>query len=261
MQADNQLINSLWIGKKLSAIELLTLHSFLRHGHTFHLWVYEELDNDLPDGVVLRNANEIIPHEAVFAYPKRSRLDQLRIRLADRGLHFMRPKGIDWGDGSYAGFSDIFRYKLLFEKGGWWVDMDVTCLQAFDFSSPYFFRNHWKLDVVGNIMKCPQHSALMKSCYERAAKEVTRDNEDWHKPILILNEEIKQHRLSKYIREGLFNLDIASTIEQFRRKDLPIPEQWIGIHWINSTGTTLQVGNNTLNRLLAAYGLSHAPIQ
>jgi mannosyltransferase OCH1-like enzyme len=29
--------------------------------------------------------------------------------------------------GSYAGFADHFRYKLLLEKGGWWPDLDMPC--------------------------------------------------------------------------------------------------------------------------------------
>jgi hypothetical protein len=31
------------------------------------------------------------------------------------------------GKGTYAGFSDLFRYKMLFDRGGWWVDTDVVC--------------------------------------------------------------------------------------------------------------------------------------
>ena len=66
MQQSNRTINGLWIGKQLSPIELLTLHSFVRHGHHFHLWVYEELDHQLPANVYLRDANQIIPQQQVF---------------------------------------------------------------------------------------------------------------------------------------------------------------------------------------------------
>ena len=33
--------------------------------------------------------------------------------------------------GSLAAFSNLFRYKLLLERGGWWVDTDVICLRPF----------------------------------------------------------------------------------------------------------------------------------
>jgi hypothetical protein len=36
-----------------------------------------------------------------------------------------------WGKGSYAGFADLFRYHLLYQKGGWWVDTDIICLKPF----------------------------------------------------------------------------------------------------------------------------------
>jgi len=32
------------------------------------------------------------------------------------------------GSGSYSAFSNLFRYKLLAQKGGWWIDMDMVCL-------------------------------------------------------------------------------------------------------------------------------------
>jgi len=41
-------IHGLWIGRHLSKLEKLTLHSFLKHGHEFNLWVYDELVEPLP---------------------------------------------------------------------------------------------------------------------------------------------------------------------------------------------------------------------
>lgn len=205
--------HSLWIGKKLGKTELLTLKSFQKFGHTIHLWTYSPITN-IPEGIIVEDANEMIAEKDVFSYEKNG--------------------NIDWGKGSYAGFSDIFRYKLLFEKGGWWVDMDVTCLKPFEISEPYFFRNHWKLPVVGNIMKCPKGSELMQNCYERARLEVTKDNTDWHKPITILNEEIEKLGLMHYRKLGLFNLDMMHTIEPYLKNKYEFPRDWMGIHWINS---------------------------
>ncbi len=56
----SNIIQSLWIGKELSKIEQLCIASFIYHGCVFHLYTYEKVAN-VPAGVVLMDANEIIP--------------------------------------------------------------------------------------------------------------------------------------------------------------------------------------------------------
>lgn len=237
MNTDNLWVNGLWIGKALSAMELLTLKSFTAHGHRFRLWMYDKPDGELPQGVEWADAHTIIPRDTVFRYPDDST--------------------IDWGAGSYGGFSDIFRYKLLYQQGGWWADMDVTCLKPFDFEAPYFFRNHWKLPVVGNIMKVPPKSALMEACYKDASEQVTPENTDWHKPITLLNEHIERLGLMKYRRLGLFNNDMAQEIAPYFQGDYPIPRDWYGIHWINSAGVKNFRSGSTFHQLLQRYKVPH----
>src|SRR5690606_11724688 len=135
-EKSNDIINALWIGKHLSLIEILTIRSFLDNGHSFRLFVYEEIATPLPEGCELADANSILPESAVFRYKNKSQYGQ--------------------GKGSVSGFSDIFRYKMLHDSGGWWVDMDVTCLKHFDFDEEYIFRYHHELPAVGNVMKCPK---------------------------------------------------------------------------------------------------------
>jgi hypothetical protein len=171
------------------------------------------LETVLPEGVIVGDANEIVPRGKVFAYRNKNTFGH--------------------GKGSYAGFSDIFRYKLLYEKGGWWTDMDVTCLKPLDFDQPYFFRNHHELKVVGNLMKCPKHSALMKACYEEAIDTVTADNTDWHKPIDILNENIEKLHLEKYIKHHVSNADMWDVTSAYIWNEDKLPEEWYFIHWQN----------------------------
>jgi len=209
---DNITVNGLWIGDTLSAIELLTLASFINNGHKFRLWVYRELKTVIPTGVELMYAGDIIPEERIFRY-----------RNTDQFGH---------GKGSLGGFSDIFRYKLLYEHGGWWSDMDVTCLKPLDFDTPYAFRPHHDIPVDGNIIKCPAGSTLMRYCYERALSEVDENNRDWHLPILILNEGLAKFGLSEYI------YDFANQESWFENLKMivstpPITDNWRVIHWIN----------------------------
>jgi hypothetical protein len=133
MHEENKIVHGLWIGKHLSLVELLCLHSFLRQGHEFHLWTYDQLETPVPSGIFIEDASQIIASDEVFAYRNRNQFGH--------------------GKGSYAGFSDIFRYRLLYLKGGWWTDMDVVCLSPLDFREPYVFRTHHDFAAVGNIMK------------------------------------------------------------------------------------------------------------
>jgi hypothetical protein len=208
----NRTINGLWIGNRLSPVEILCIQSFLNNDHAFVLWTYEKLENELPEGTIIRDANQIIPREGVFQYKNKNQFGH--------------------GKGSYAGFSDIFRYKLLYENGGWWVDMDVTCLKPLDFPTPYVFRTHHDLKVVGNLMKCPPKSDLMLHCYQKAIAEVDAENRDWNKPIRILNEIIEELGLQQYIFE-MSNRDSWNDVRKLIIRKIPVPESWYVIHWVN----------------------------
>ena len=237
---NNKIINGLWVGDKLSRIELLTLNSFIKNGHEFHLWVYDKLLTEVPEGVVLSDANSIVPREKIFRYKNKNQFGH--------------------GKGSLGGFSDIFRYKLLYERGGWWVDMDVCCLKPFDFESPYVFRTHHNLRMVGNIMKCPQKSELMNDCYNEAIMEVTEENTNWHKPIEILNKHVEMNGLTNYIYE-ISNHDNWNEVRKLITKNQPIPETWYAIHWANEMWRSMGLNKDfyyrrsTLGSLYFKYGV------
>lgn len=35
----------------------------------------------------------------------------------------------------------MFRYKLILERGGWWVDLDTVCLRPFDLDLEHVFAS------------------------------------------------------------------------------------------------------------------------
>jgi hypothetical protein len=209
---DNITVNGLWIGKILNLPELLTINSFINNGHKFVLWAYDEIETELPADLILMDASKIIPKELVFCY-----------KYSNQFGH---------GKGSYAGFSDIFRYKLLYEYGGWWTDMDVCCLKALDFEDDFVFRTHHSLPVVGNIMKCPPKSELMENCYKEAINNVDENNRDWHLPIQILADNIKKHKLEKHIRD-FSNPDSWDVVRKMLKSNYKHPKHWYVIHWVN----------------------------
>jgi glycosyltransferase involved in cell wall biosynthesis len=216
---DNRIVHGMWIGKRLSSLELLTIHSFLRHGHEFHLWLYDELETKLPKEVVLEDAETILPGSRI-----------IRKREIDK------ESGV--GRGSVAPFSDLFRFKLLYEKGGYWVDMDVACLRPFDFPGPYLFRAH-RVGVVNNILKCPRRSRLMRLTFEQVERELD-ENSSWLLPNRILSRNVVHFKLERFVRAGIWNEDDwLKAIKPLIETDLKIPSHWYAIHWVNEMWRTL----------------------
>lgn len=234
----NKIVHSLWIGEYLSSVELLTLKSFTSNGHTFYLWTYNELKTSVPEGAIIKDASEILSRENIFNYKNKNQFGH--------------------GKGSYAGFSDIFRYKLLYEHGGWWADMDVTCLKPLDFHEPYVFRTHHTFGVVGNLMKCPAKSELMRICYEQSFSLVNADNTDWNKPISILNQNIEKLKLGCYTK-NISNADSWRLIRKMLVSCMPIPEHWYIIHWVNEEWRRNKIDKNhyrdhtTIGQLMNKY--------
>ncbi len=224
----------------MSAIELLCIKSFMAHGHQFFLWTYDQIKTPLPDGIILKNAAEIIPPDQVFSYKNKNQFGH--------------------GKGSYAGFSDIFRYKLLYEHGGWWVDMDVCCLKPFDFADEYVFRSHHDFPVVGNIMKCPKGCELMKISYQQAISQVDSENKNWNKPIQILNNNITKLGLQGHI-QTFTNHDSWRIVRKLINTQKTIPDTWFAIHWINEEWRANRINKtaikrkSTLGKLLLQYNL------
>lgn len=238
----SQIVNGLWIQGNLTALELLTIQSFLDNGFYFQLWTYEPENINAPNRTIIKNANEIISYDKVFSYN-------------NINIH-------GHGKGSYAGFSDIFRYKLLYEHGGIWTDMDITCLQKFEIAQDYFFRFHHKVGAVGNFMKCPKNSLLMKWCYEQASEKIDENNLDWMLPIHILNDGIKKYNLTTYIQK-ISNNDSFPEVAKLLSSNKNIPSEWKIIHWMNEEFRRLKISketclpNSTLSVLYSKYDIKH----
>lgn len=141
-------IQMFWHGTAFSVYERLSARSFARFGHRVHVYAYEKLD--LPEGVEWRDAAEILPRDAVFAY--------------QHGI----------GKGSFSAFSNTFRYKLLLDRGGIWADADILCLQSLDALPSNFIgaQDHRILNVA--LMGLERGSGYARTLYERAA-EAGRD--------------------------------------------------------------------------------------
>lgn len=146
-------VQMLWVGGPLSALERLSLTSFLKCGHEVQLYTYGKPAN-APRGLKIRDAGEILPHQ---------------------------PGTTDDQRAGAARFSDLFRYKLLHERGGVWADIDMVCLRPLDFAAgaEYFFASEVlpaqpgdegkiRIRASNCAMKAPAGSPVMLDCLQQA---------------------------------------------------------------------------------------------
>jgi hypothetical protein len=178
-------LKSFWIGERLSTMEQLCIQSFLRNGHEFDLYSYHHIAN-VPRGTRLLDAGTILPQ---------SLSDKFRYYNAHTPL---------------TAFSNVFRYKLLLEQGGVWVDMDVVCLKPSDIELEYCFpltSGPKMLDpdkqfaVDAWFMKVPKTCDFIRYCYETAATYANREMH-WGEigPVLVARA-VKRFGLSRFARE------------------------------------------------------------
>jgi len=214
-------INFLWIGPSLGLLEQLTLKSFIDNDHRAILWAYDVSCRNVPSGIIVKDAREILPENKIFCYTGKG----------------------DCRKGSYGGFSDIFRYYLLQKVDGWYCDMDVTCLQNFSNldKHEYVFRPHRIAKAVGNILKAPKDSIFLKKCIERTEKTINKDNDKWVLPVIILGETITSENLEHHIappewfgRDGMS--DIKKLIKPGTFFNIDLPQY--AIHWCHEALST-----------------------
>jgi hypothetical protein len=93
----------LWVYGDLSQLELICAKRFILSGFDLNIWSYSDSIN-VSKGAIFRDTREILSEPHLFKYK----------------------------NGSYSGFSNLFRYAVLSQKKGVWADMDVICLTSPD---------------------------------------------------------------------------------------------------------------------------------
>jgi hypothetical protein len=141
--ATGQTFQSFWWGNSLSPYERLCLKSFLDMGHGVNLYTFDA-EIEVPRGVTVCDAAEIVP----------------------RDHFFLNQDG--YGKGWPGAFSNLFRYKLLAERGGWWIDTDVVCLSRHIPVVELFVARHNADRINPAVMFFKPNHSLMISCLERS---------------------------------------------------------------------------------------------
>src|SRR5262249_42639632 len=128
------LVNCLWVGTSLRQIEIACLLSMLRAGHDVRLFSYGPILN-VPDGCEVADANELIPQESFLFYRKTN---------------------------SPSLGANVFRYKVMEQGLGLWLDLDVLVLKPIPVPTDYLFGLQDLTTVNGAVFYLPQNSILLE---------------------------------------------------------------------------------------------------
>ena len=189
-------IQCFWHGSTIDLLEKLTLNSFIKHGYSVKLWCYEDVGS--VKGLTICDANEIIPYEKIFYY---------------------RGNG-DCRKNSLGGFSDLFRYELIYKKGGVYVDMDSVCLSYYNFDSEYVIKPHLSCGTVANILKAPTGCEFLEKCIFETKKYVNENNNEWVLPVNIFNQNVNYFKLNDFIvPENHFGCDDNGKLRLLKTQD------------------------------------------
>lgn len=207
----NNPIQSLWIGPELSPMEIMCIRSYLKQGHDFHLYVYDNVLN-IPEGTIIKDANNIIPQNEIY-------VDAF---------------------GGYVNLSNRFRYTMLYKIGGWWVDMDTVCLKPFDFTEEFVFSSEtsdaFNRSLVNTTyIKSLPGAKFLKDCLDFSDKR-GHENIHWGElGVNLISRMIFRNDLGKYVKQpevfcpvSVYQLDIL-----IDESDYILPTTTYAIHWWN----------------------------
>ncbi len=128
-------VRSFWHGAPLNAYLLLCLRSFVRAACTVEIFTYGRAMR-FPDWIVQREAADILPAKEVLIYRNGP------------------------GHGSPALHSNLFRFTMLDQLGGWWIDTDVALARGPLPTTPYFFA-HEEGHFGNSVLKFPRGHKLL----------------------------------------------------------------------------------------------------
>ncbi len=213
-------VSSLWIGDSISDLEKLCIKSFIDHGYSYNLFTYTPQIKNLPPDVTLKNGSQILSKDKIFQYKS------------------------GFNKGSVSGFSNLFRYKLLYENGGIWVDTDLALLKPnLNFEKQNVFTTEVGEPPDGKfasaLIKAQVGCPVLKECLKEFKKvNVDKVQHGETGPELVtqkLNETglKKDNRVGLKSRKEYFPVYWEDT-ERIFYDEIDIKERWRTLHFCNA---------------------------
>jgi hypothetical protein len=207
------IVQSLWVGPRLSVMEQLAIRSFLHHGHPFHLYTYGQV-KQVPAGTTVLPADEILASSETFC-----------------------DEAEGHGRENVSAFADEFRYKLLLDRGGWWTDLDSVCVRPLEFRDEHVLGYEREPDgrrhVATGLIKAPAGSPLMEYCWERCQADRSRQVRGETGPRLMAEALESVPTPVRILEPSAFNpIDYWQVWQLIRERQMP--ERCYAIHLWNS---------------------------
>ena len=137
-------IGMLWVEGPLSYVEQLCAKSFVDAGHHVELYHYKDVSN-VPEGVECIHGDEILKIDQFIQHGR---------------------------TGSFALFSDVFRYYLLQKKDRMiWADLDAYCVKTFETETGHFFGWESERHINGGVLGLPSDSDALGQLLEMTNDE------------------------------------------------------------------------------------------
>lgn len=167
-----RVLNSVWVGETLGPLEQLCVLSGLAAGHSFHIYSYDpDRLRGVPKGAEVRDAAEVMPRERMIAYAE---------------------------CGSFVLGSNFWRYEMLGQGLGYWVDLDLLLLKPLHFPQDYVFGREHEGSINTAVVYAPADSELVRDLIN-FPKAMRRP--PWFGPRRSLNYYLKR------IRQGPLTLE------------------------------------------------------
>ncbi len=237
------LVHGFWAGGPLGRAQIASIRSFIQHGHDYRLWVYDPID--VPAGAMLCDAAKIVSPEVLGRWRPCKHL--------------------------YQTFSNYFRYELIYQEGGYWMDMDIICLRPYDFVNDYIFCGitgvvkrpqlaDLPFNVVNGAFRAPKGAPFLANILEQI-REPARDGRYpdfglWGTVIFtraIFNYGLTHFKEDKnvFVPFGFQEVD-----KIYRKPGLKIPEWAYAVHLYNYTGPNYDelVPGTVYTELMKRYG-------
>lgn len=137
-------IAQLWIGGALSYMEQLCAVSFRDAGHHVKMYTYGDVGN-IPDGIEIADANEIMPLDTVIAHKR---------------------------TGSPAPQADKWRYNMLAKCDHTiWADTDAYCVKRFTSSNGHFHGWESEKHINNGVVGLPRDSDALAGLIDFTSDE------------------------------------------------------------------------------------------
>jgi hypothetical protein len=197
---EKPIYQTFWMGKSFSNLEYMSLNSFIKNGCIVHLYTYQKEIINIPDKVIIKNASDILPKSELFTY-------------SNDGL----------GKSSISAFTNLFRFKLLFEKGNYWIDTDLVNIKKFNNTSPFVFTSepqefNYKIEyckknrISSFIIKIPKNSYIAYYAYLlclESKKDVLNGVLKWGMGPKAMKSTIIKFELDGYVKPWYFTCNCA----------------------------------------------------